>query len=145
MILNSNFSFLLSFLSGIRGQFSIIGLEVRTGRIFQARPGPCGNNLGLARPETKIKVSARARPSPKEKLKFRPEPSPACERLKFRPEPTPKQNIKFWPGPTSFFFFPDFGPDHICLNNFNFVAWWFIFLQFIKTVNLVLTAFCYIS
>ena len=56
-----------------------------------------------------------------------------------------------WP----IFFLSAFSPDHLsdfktnpfsCLHIINeFFCWWYIFLQFIKTTDLELTDFCYIS
>ena len=78
------------------------------------------------------------------------------EKLKFRPEPGLKQSTKSWPGIDPVNFFSRFqsydylglrdlkaGPFS-CLHMINgFFCWWFIFLQFIKTTDFVLTAFRY--
>ena len=109
-------------------------LELWTDQIFQAWPctGPHSCNFGLARPEREIKISSRVRLGQ-------------------------KQNTKFWPKSARLFFFSNLGPDRLGLSDFKtgpfscsriineFFCWWYIFLQFINTTDLVLTSFHYSS
>ena len=107
--------------------------------------------LSLHAPTLEVCMGRIFRPGPKEELKFRPRPGPKGK-LKYRPKSDPARNIIKNFGPSSFFFFR-FHPRQLGLCDFKtgpfsclciinvFFCYWFIFLQIIKTTNLVLIAF----
>ena len=113
-------------------------------RFLTPRPGPTHMAAVSARlrPEVKIKISARVKPDLNGKFQFGIEPGPAQ-----------KENSNFVQGPAQTIYFSDFKSDLFGLSDFNtipfgclhiiniFFFWWFIFLQFIKTTDLVLTTF----
>ena len=103
--------------------------EVCTGQIFHVRIRP-----GSSR--SKDKNLTQTRSSQKEKLKFWVKPGPV------RPDQT--QNTKLWPGPGPDIFFPI---SAVILKPVHSVAFTFLliifFRHFIKTTDLILTAFRY--
>ena len=105
------------------------------------RPAWLQSGLGPARKMNWNFCPRSARLSPKRYAKLWPGSGPKQNDTQcFGPDPARSRFFRFWLGPLVFSDFKT-GPFSCFHLIKDFFYWWFIFLQFIKTSDFVLTAF----